>query len=292
MENLENLEGKRNDNLEATSASENTDEVVEEPIEENQPVDLNSTPVPTEDEVEDANLNVEPEKQVEEQVEMEENPIAVETTETVVNENVQPVPEQMEQQMHEENGVVETPALFSQSQVNDITGKTRIETREKTFRYIYDRYGVNSEEELDELVGNAQRYDSLQEQYEGDKKSWKENDIANAQKLAELSEQVALMQSGIDDARYEDAKFILKGKGLDVSLENIKNELATHPEWQKSVGAPKEEPNPNFVKAGEPAINPQPAEPESRISVLGNDKAPETKVNSEEDYVLGRMFKV
>ena len=70
------------------------------------------------------------------------------------------------------------------------------------------------------------------------------------------------MQSGIDSDRYEDAKLILKGKGLEVSLENIENELATHPEWKKVEA--QVEPAP-FIKKENP-------EPVSKISVLGNSK--------------------
>jgi hypothetical protein len=70
------------------------------------------------------------------------------------------------------------------------------------------------------------------------------------------------MQSGIDSDRYEDAKLILRGKGLEVSLENIQNELATHPEWKKVEAQPEPAP---FIKKENP-------EPVSKISVLGNSK--------------------
>lgn len=299
METNKILEGKKTDNLEATSASETTP--VEQDAEEGQPEiatepipELNSSPSPTEEEVENANISVEPEKTVEgeegEEVAAPVEPVAPESDQPVVSENVA-ADEADTNLVHEENGVVDTPALktFTQEQVNDMVGNTRTETREKTFRYIYDRYGVADENGLDELVGNAQRYDSLQEQYNSDKKMWKDTSDARDKELADIKEQVALMQSGIDSQRYEDAKFILRGKGLEVSLDNIKAELATHPEWQKQESAPKA--HPEFAKVGEPNIEPQDAEPVSKISVLGNDNAPKSK-NSEEDYVLGRMFKV
>lgn len=304
MEKQNFLEGKKTDGLEATSASipnpvENEEEI------ENQPNEtvpqLNSSPSPTSEEVEDANVNVASENTAsEEPIVTDENNISpIQGDQPIVNETVQPDPISNEaesvvapeQQVHEENGVTESPALktFTQSQVNDLVGNVRTETREKTFRYIYDRYGVLDEAGLDELMGNAQRYDSLNEQYEGDKKVWKESSAARDNELASIKEQVALMQSGIDSQRYEDAKFILKGKGLDVSIENIQSELATHPEWQKKDST--EKPNPNFAKTGDQPIAPQPTEPVSKISVLGNDKTP-SNPTSEEDYVLNRMFKV
>lgn len=287
MEIKENLEGKKTDNLEATSASETTN--VEEPVAEGEPApELNNSTVPTEEEVKDASLDVAPEE-VAPAPESSEPSATVESDQPVVEENVEsePVPSEPVQ-VHEENGVTEMPALktFTQSQVNEMVGNTRTETREKTFRYIYDRYGVEDEAGLDELIGNAQRYDSLQEQYNADKKNWKDQSSLRDKELADVKEQVALMQSGIDNGRYEDAKFILRGKGLEITAENIANELATHPEWKKM-----EQINPNFSKVEQGSINSQPAEPESKISVLGNEGT--TKNGSdEEDFVLGRMFKV
>lgn len=310
------LEGKKiDDNLEDTSASEEASVVGEgtktEPI-----PSLSSSPVPTPEEKHDAgldgsngiaeNIDAKPEADgdLEEggsepelgspelgssensSVSSEATPIANETApiENVADERV------------EENGVVEMPAtkVFTQSQVNDMIGNTRTETREKTFRYIYDRYGVKSEAELDELVGNAQALDSFKERYEAEKADWKKTGSERDRELEDVKEQVALLQSGINNDRFEDAKFILRGKGLEVNLDNIKAELATHPEWQNKGS--EEAGNPNFVKTGEPNINAggnAPAEPSSKISVLGNEAVGGNEgANSEEDYALNRFFKV
>jgi hypothetical protein len=276
---LTNLEGKKTDNLEATSASEATDgEAVVEPTPQ-----LNNSPVPTEDEVKDADLTP-----VDNNVDA-----APSDSPEIANENVNAVPENNEPTpVVEENGVTDTPAMRTYTQdeyqngLNEIAGKTRIETREKTFRYIYDRYGVADEAGLDELIGNAQRYDSLKEQYDGDKANWKEQSSARDKELADVKEQVALMQSGIDSSRYEDAKLIIKGKGLEVTTETINNELATHPEWKKSEAVPA---NDNFMKVDD--TKPQEtAEPASKISVLGNDNT-KPPVEDEEAMAM-KLFKV
>lgn len=314
------LEGKKiDDNLEDTSASEEASVVGEGTKSEPIP-SLSSAPVPTPEEKHDAGLdgsngiaeNIDakpeadgdleegssepelgnpeelgsPELGSSEVSESEATPIANETApiENVADERV------------EENGVVEMPAtkVFTQSQVNDMIGNTRTETREKTFRYIYDRYGVKSEAELDELVGNAQALDSFKERYEAEKADWKKTGSERDRELEDVKEQVALLQSGINNDRFEDAKFILRGKGLEVNLDNIKAELATHPEWQNKGN--EEAGNPNFVKTGEPNINAggnAPAEPSSKISVLGNEAVGGNEgANSEEDYALNRFFKV
>ena len=310
MEINELLEGKKTDNLEDTSASEETkvEDVVngaeEEKPAEGEVPNLSNNPIPTEEEVADASLEVKPEEVVETEgaePAIEEGIAKIEEKEEgepVVEEGMQsetmseePVSsENVEPEHLEENGVTEMPAtkVFTQEELNDIVGNTRTETREKTFRYIYNRYGVKDEAELDELVGNAQALDSFKEKYEMEKADWKQSSSDRDKELMDVKEQVALLQSGIDSDRFEDAKFILRGKGLEVNLDNIKNEIATHPEWQKKIGND----NPNFAKTGEGTLDMKPAEPTSKISVLGNETAAPDKTDSEEDYVMNRMFKV
>jgi hypothetical protein len=93
-----------------------------------------------------------------------------------------------------------------------------------------------------------------------------------------MSETIALMQSGVDADRYEDVKLILKGKGLDVSLENIASELETHPEWKKVEEEPVKEPEPE-----------KPA-PVTRIKALGNEQKPAPQMSEEEE--AEKLFKL
>lgn len=181
----------------------------------------------------------------------------------------------------EENGAVESSyKMFTQDDVDKLVGDTRVKTREKTFRYIYDRYGVKNEEELDALMANAQRYDTQKEMYDNDKASWAQERDENSKKLADMSEQIALMQSEIDPARYEDAKLILKGKGMEVTLENIQAEIETHPEWKKEEEKASETPNPT----------PVPEKPTMRIKALGNEQKPAPEMSEEEQ--AQKLFKL
>lgn len=242
--------------------------------------DLNSTPQPTAEQIADAGLT--DTADVNENVDSAVGALdgAPAQEEQGLEGSNEPAPAPVQPEMHEENGVFEAPSkTFTQSQVDDIAGRTRLETREKTFRYIYDRYGVKDESELDNLIGNAQRYDTLNEQYENEKRSWQEADMNRNNELAEVKERIALMESGIDKERYEDAKLILKGKGLEINAENIANELNTHPEWKKQEPAP--------VPA--PLV---PPEPESQISVLGNEVQPSGDQMSEEDFAMKHLFKL
>lgn len=248
-------------------------------------VSLSNPITPTQEEKEDAGL-------IPDTPETTQPPVLGDT----VVEEQSLTPETPDTKSASESGLEENPfsldgvatKMFTQSQVDEIAGKTRVDTREKTFRYIYGRYGVDSEEQLDELVGRAQKFDLLQEDFDTQKKSWEEHNTQRDRELVEIKEQVALMQSGIDSNRYEDAKLILKGKGLEVNLENIERELATHPEWKKVSPATNEEEK-NFVKVDETkTITPAQV---SKVSVLGNE-ASGYDGESEEDYALNKIFKV
>lgn len=180
--------------------------------------------------------------------------------------------------------------LFTQSQVNDLVGKTRMETREQTYRAIYGRYGVNDEIGMDELVGNAQMYETVRGEYDEAKKGWEETNASRDAELAKIKEHVALLESGIDKSRFDDAKAIIKAKGLEVTAENIQNELATHPEWNGS-NVNKEDINPNFRP--DPNLKPQTTtSPESTIKVLGNEGNSDTGGMSEEEYAMKKLFKL
>jgi hypothetical protein len=136
-------------------------------------------------------------------------------------------------------GPAEAEKMIPQSQVNEIVGRTRQETRQKTLEEaraaMREKYGVSTDDELDGLFGHGQQYDALNDQF-GDLKS--ECDALKAEN--------ALLKSGISQDRYDDARLILKGKGLDITEENIASELQTHPEWKPAAaeagGEPSEKP--------------------------------------------------
>lgn len=274
------LEGEQIDNLEGTSPSSEGG------------VQLNNSPVPTPEEIKEASdlsvdnqdpgINAEAEPEVTATPATEPEPVQESDTPTAT-ENVEPSAEPVQ----EEPQTAEK--LFTQSQVNDLVGKTRMETREQTYRAVYGRYGVDDEAGMDELVGNAQRYETVRGEYDEAKKGWETTDAARNAELMEVKEHVALLESGIDRERFDDAKAIIKAKGLEITVENIQNELATHPEWK---GTKAEEVDPNFRP--DPQGQPQPITPapESTIKVLGNEGSPDTGGMSEEEYALKKLFKI
>ena len=237
-------------------------------------IELNNATVPTPEEEENAGITPTSDTPEPETVS--------ETTTEVTTEEEQPAPVAPEAtggEIDPELGIAEASAtaqkMFTQSQVDEIAGKARKEGREKALRDEYARYGVSSAEELDELFSDAQRFSTLQERYDADKKAWADADTSRNEELTNVKERVALLESGIDKDRYEDAKLILKGKGLEVTAENIAQELATHPEWKKMEQALEmQNPNLPFRKVN-PMMQqpkaPRPETPATQISVLGNN---------------------
>lgn len=273
---------------------------------EKKKVELNNSPVPVKEETEeldsenldgsinensenlDSNLDSNGTESIDNSINLDPTsdmqtdvPAETETVEDVSVEN-----------LNTENSDTEIPSaekLFTQSQVNDLVGKTRMETREQTYRAIYGRYGVNDEIGMDELVGNAQMYETVRGEYDEAKKGWEETNASRDAELAKVKEHVALLESGIDKSRFDDAKAIIKAKGLEVTAENIQNELATHPEWNGSIN--KEDINPNFRP--DPNLKPQTTtSPESTIKVLGNEGNSDTGGMSEEEYAMKKLFKL
>ena len=205
-------------------------------------------------------------------------------------------PEQPEPPMVEENGMMETSyKTFTQPEVDKMVGDTRVKTREKTFRYIYDRYGVNSEEELDSLVANAQRFETSRDMWNDEKRAMETERDESKKQIQDMSEQLALMQSEINPERYEDAKLILKGKGMDITLENIQSQLESHPEWKKT----EEKEDLSASSSSSDAVEmgaeegqeskPQPHIP-VRIKTLGNETKPIPAPSEEEE--AERLFKM
>lgn len=186
----------------------------------------------------------------------------------------------------------EATKSFSQSQVDEIAGKVRKETREKTMRDLYSRYGVNTAEELDDLFGDAQRFATSQEDFAEREKAWNEQDKARNAELEAVKERVALLESGIDNGRFEDARLILRGKGLEVTAENIAAELATHPEWRKQDPTPVEQAGLPFVKTQTPVEKPIEVPSQISIPTLGNNSADNPQPELSERERAMKMFKV
>ena len=138
---------------------------------------------------------------------------------------------------------------FTQEEVDRIAGNSRAEGRNSAMKGYIDRYGVESEDELDGLFRNGQLYDGLNER---NAELTKEN--------SDLKRQLALtsatLRDGLDPSAYDDVVAIAESKGMDLSAETIRTLMETRPYWRKD-GAAAPQPQPQGFSA--PAPNPAPA---------------------------------
>lgn len=160
---------------------------------------------------------------------------------------------------------------FTQSQVNELVGKARIEGRESAMKALYDKYGVEDDESLDEMFGNGEKYDDLNEQFESQSKQY-----------SDLQAENALLKSGIAPEKFDDVKAILAYNQMEFTPESIQAMSQTHPEWFSSAQAqaPKMVTPEEAQAMGKPNATPSATPTPSTITKLGEGPHP---VNESED---------
>lgn len=220
-----------------------------EGVESNVESNIESNEVPTEGEGESEEVEI---QSNEPEPESDPEPIAEE-----------PVPEKM----------------LTQSQVNELVGRARQEGRESAMRELYGRYGVSSDEEMNDVFGRGQTYAALDDEYNKQKES-----------MVQLMTENALLKSNIDAARWDDVKYILKGKGYEVTPENIEAEIASHPEWRTaSVATVSTNVEGGGTVGGPNQPQPQPQQqaqqPPTVLRRLGSEATVKDDVDTEEDRV-------
>lgn len=178
------------------------------------------------------------------------------------------------------------PRTFTQEEVNELIGRTRQEARQRAreefANELRGRYGFQSDSDLDDLIGNGQRFDALNDEFG-----------SQSAMLADLRTENALLRSGIPEERFGDVKAILSYNGKDVTPDTIAEAMATHPEWRPAEAAPAPEggipPMPSAMPSpatmtGEQAPRPKP----SIVSKVGG--LPEGNRGEDERSVAMRLF--
>lgn len=151
----------------------------------------------------------------------------VETTEPEKKDEEQggetqtPKEEEVETEVEEkvEEKQPESP-MFTQEQVNELVGRARQEGRKSAAQELFKRYGVESDDELNDLFGKGQSYEVLNDDYQ-----------TQSGEFRRISAENALLKSKVPENRWEDVMLILTGKGLDITPDNIMAMSETHPEW-------------------------------------------------------------
>lgn len=227
------------------SETDNTKASVEG-IEEDNGENLNQDKKCDDDEPTDENSNDEPtEKNSDDKILTEKNP----TEKNSGNEN----------STEKKPSVEPTEKMFTQSQVNELVGRVRQEAREAAMKQLLERYGVDTEDNLNTMFGNGQRYELLDENYRG-----------LETKYGDAMTENALLKSQIVPGRWDDVKAILNSKGLEITPENIAYEMQTHPEWK-----------------GQDEITPSPAI--NKIDKLGDNTLEKPTQESDFDLAMRLM---
>ena len=222
--------------------------------------ELKETPEVDEEVVDDSDEVIDDEEEIvedEEVVDDEEQPEA-DLPEAVKDDSDETLNEDLENPdpALEENKPVEE-MKFTQSQVNALVGKARQEGRESALNELLSHYGVNVREEMDDIFGKGQAYESLNDEY-----------AASQAFSKSVMAENALLKSQIDASRWDDVKLILQGKGLDVTTENIESMIPSHPEWRKTEVPVAETTN---------------EKPVATLRKLGNDASPEVDPTTDEE---------
>lgn len=156
-----------------------------------------------------------------------------------------------------------------QARLAEVKAKAREEAiqelRQKTEDDIrngyYTKYGVDSDDELDGLFANGQKYDVLNAA------------CGETQKELEFERaENALLRSGIKEDRFDDVRAWAQFNNQPITPETIQSGLQTHPEWAGTA--------PETVPAGgsqvadrqnpQMSVNPQSQKP-SVIQKVGSD---------------------
>ena len=189
------------------------------------------------------------------------------------SEEVEPEsdPEPIAEEAPTEGEPVQPEKMLTQSQVNELVGRARQEGRESAMRELYGRYGVSSDEEMNDVFGRGQTYAALDDEYNKQKES-----------MVQLMTENALLKSNIDAARWDDVKYILKGKGYEVTPENIEAEIASHPEWRTVTPTPTAVAAAPAADQNQPQPQQQAQQPPTVLRRLGSEATVKDDVDEED----------
>ena len=217
----------------------------------------------------------------EEKIELNNEPMVENEVkeETITNgeETEEPTIEESEPKVEEGTRTLEgaEEKMIPQSEVNKLVGTTRQEAREKAraelreelrkelMAEFFEKFGVSDETEMDNVFGKGQQYDILNEDF-----------TRQGSDLEAMREENVLLKSEVIPDKWEDAKLILKGKGLAITPESIEQEMATHPEWRGAADQTQ-----------------QPSEVNPALKLFGESTEEKPKGNSS-DEILSKFFKV
>ena len=108
------------------------------------------------------------------------------------------------------------PRTFTQEELNAIV-KERLDRQTAKF---LERLGIEDMNGIDQLLEHANGYSEAQElmtRYQLENEG--------------LRQEIAFRDNDVNKDKVDDIKAYFKGKGLELTDENLREQLATHPEW-------------------------------------------------------------
>lgn len=147
----------------------------------------------------------------------------------------------VEQETNPENAIEqEMPRMFTQEEVNKLVGNARMEGRQSAINELVKTYGMDKIEDLGDIVGKSQQFDFISDEYN------KANNELGAYRTKEI-----LSNAKIIPSKFDDVKYYMKGKGIEITPQSILEELGSHPEWCSQVRDEVKDNNPIREKIDE-----------------------------------------
>lgn len=117
----------------------------------------------------------------------------------------------------ESEPVVEEERKFTQAEVDKLVGKIRNEARERGKKEALDellnKYGYDDVSQLDDTVGESERYAGRADEYES------------------LKNENLLLRAGVNEDRFEDVLAYFTYKNMPINPITLEEAIEAHPEW-------------------------------------------------------------
>lgn len=140
----------------------------------------------------------------------------MENSETMAVENsVTPTESEVEETVEQPVTNNEPVKTYTKEEVQALM-KRRVD---RSHKRVWDRYGVKSFEELDDILK--------------DYKSIKDNYASLEARNSDLSRDIALLKNNTLPEKRDDIIAYFKGSGIEFNEDNLISALQTHPEWLK-----------------------------------------------------------
>jgi hypothetical protein len=119
------------------------------------------------------------------------------------------------------------PKMLSQEEVNKIVQTRIAEVRNN----LYTKYGVKTDAEFEAFISKAKQYGEMETKYNEMNSKWQG-----------YEQRRMMFMNNVSSQKFEDVLAYMKGKDIPLTEDNLKKEIASHPEWVRQSTAPVVQP--------------------------------------------------